>query len=208
MAKRKRSKRQAEPAPPTTYQQRAARTETLEDLLQLLQIPANGWDYLIVGDGSGVGWDTGIGCGWASTLVERFDDTRQIFKGGMDPGTVSLAEMMAFMQPLLYLASTKSPGANFFRVHIISDSQYVVNIGKGLRTPKSHAPLWRQLASFRALGFQMSFHWIPRDCVNLNKLADSLAGESRKAVSGVEVSAALTKLGMETVSDVNPFSGS
>ena len=46
----------------------------------------------------------------------------------MDPGTVNLAEIMAFTQPLLYLASQMKP-SRFCRVHVISDSQYVVNTG-------------------------------------------------------------------------------
>lgn len=156
---------------------------------------------MIVGDGSGVGWD--MGCGWASTLVRRVPAERWPFRGGMDPGTVSLAEIMAFMQPLLFMSSKFKP-SQFQRVHVFSDSQYVVNIANGNRQPKSHAIMWRQLSGIRGLGFDLKFHWIPRDCIDLNRLADAIAGEARKAVSGVNFSEALLKVSAETIEEVNP----
>lgn len=159
------------------------------------------WEYAIVGDGSGVGWD--MGCGWASTLVRRVPAQRWPFRGGMDPGTISLAEIMAFLQPLLFMASTMKP-SQFQRVHIFSDSQYVVNIGKGTRAPKSHAILWRQLAGIRGLGFEIDFHWIPRDCIDLNKFADAIAGEARKAISGIDMLEFFSKVSAETLDEINP----
>lgn len=202
MPKSKKSRKQDKAAPPNSFRAKAAQTETLEDLLRLLKISPNGWDYLVVSDGSGVGWD--MGCGWASTLVSREPQQRLPFNGGMHPGTVSLGEIMGFMQPLMYLASKSSDGPQFQRIHVVSDSQYVVQIGNALRTPKSHAPLWRQLASFRALGMQLQFHWIPRDSVPLNKIADLVAGVSRKAVSGVDAVPLLAKLSAENLDELNP----
>lgn len=174
--------------------------ETLQDLLQLLQIRSNDWDYLIVGDGSGVGWK--MGCGWFSTLIRNRPDRRWTFRGGMDPGTVSLAEIMAFMQPVLYLAS-QTKATRFRRIHIVSDSEYVVRIGNRQQQPKSHLVFWNQLSLLHSLGMETRFHWIPRDTIALNKLADHLAGQCRKVVSGVDVSSGLQKLGCETIDEVN-----
>ena len=55
-----------------------------------------------------------------------------------------------------------------------------------------------------ASGFTLQFHWIHRDTVALNKLADAIAGTCRKAVSGVDLSAPMQQLGADKLDQINP----
>ena len=50
------------------------------------------WDVLIVGDGSGSGWNGA--CGWCSILVDKLSRGRRVFYGAMNNGSVNVAETM------------------------------------------------------------------------------------------------------------------
>lgn len=110
---------------------------------------------------------------------------------------------MGFLQPLIFLSSHAN-WDEFKHVHVISDSQYVVNTGNGVHKPKSHQALWRQLPSFTAAGLSLKFHWIPRDTIDLNRLADAVAGDARKAVSGILPEDYFERFSADTVDEVNP----
>jgi ribonuclease HI len=159
------------------------------------------WDYVIVSDGSGTGWK--MGCGWASTLISRRPRTRKVFTGGMNPGTVSLGEMFAIYHPLIYLASKLDIDKQLKRVHVISDSEYVVRTGNGHQRPTKHSALWRMLSALRAEGLLVTFHWLPRDSTELNRLADLLAGSARKSIQSVDVDQAVTQLGFSDLKKMN-----
>lgn len=156
------------------------RSSALEDILSVLKIDA--WDYVIVSDGSGQDWDKS--CGWGSVLIEKSNFNRHVFHGNFSKGTNNMAEMMGFLQPLLWVASrdVKTDGT---AVHVITDSQLIANCGNGKQRRGSNIELWCLFDSFRRKGIFTTFHWLPRSTIDLNRFADSLAGQSRLSTEGI-----------------------
>src|SRR5207344_186670 len=104
-----------------------ASAETLEALLVRLGIEEDEWDFLIVGDGSGSGYDRAAG--WASVSIERQTKERRVWWGAVNAGTVNFAEAMAYLQPLNWLAcreddKRRNGRRKLWRVHIVTDSMY------------------------------------------------------------------------------------
>lgn len=167
--------------------------QTLNHLLARAHI--GDWDLLLVGDGSGTGWEDA--CGWASVLIDRHTSSRKTFYGGMNFGSVNLAEMMPYYQALCWyhhshgmrMLKRKCP----LRTHIITDSQVTAlhgNRAAGAYEPLpkvGHRALWAAFREFGALGYQMEFHWVGRSEVDLNVLGDLIAGLSRREMLAVNV---------------------
>jgi ribonuclease HI len=175
------------------------KARTLEDILRALHIKE--WDYLIVGDGSATTWDHEMG--WGSTVIARAGFLRPPpFHGSFSRGTNIMAEMMAFVHPLLWLASQKLGRAV---VHVLTDCEIVRNCGKGVATRKANSELWFMVSAFSRKGIHVHYHWIPRDTIALNKLAHDLANKARldaKALA-TNLGAVMGKHGA-TIYDVNP----
>ena len=158
---------------------------TLGSLLAHLNIRNDQWDALIIGDGSGTTWQKELG--WASVLIERDTFDRKLFHGGMSNGTNNMAEMLAVLHPLLYLNVNKAGvRAGGYRVHIASDSEYVV---RGIRemSPvwadglKVNRELWLAMHSTRRKGLLLYSHHIPRNVIALNELSHNLANDCRRS---------------------------
>ena len=62
----------------------------IPDILNKLQI--DDWDVLLIGDGSGAGWNLLSGCGWASVLIDKYSNNHKIFMGATTPGTITIGE--------------------------------------------------------------------------------------------------------------------
>ena len=159
--------------------------ETLERVLERLQIDKDKTDYLLVGDGSGSNWNTSAGWGCVSIAIKT--GQRQAWYGGMSKGTVNLAEMMAYIQPLSWISAQrdkerKEEGtSSFCRVHIITDSQYCQGQGdKKVLRPKKNGTLWRIFSDFERNGILLNWHWLGRDDVELNRLADAMSKAARR----------------------------
>lgn len=153
----------------------AHKVETLKDLLNLLQIRK--WDYLIVGDGSATTWERELG--WGSTLISHIDDTNPVgFHGGFSCGTNIVAEMMAYVHPLMWL-SAKNKKLVEMVVHIVTDCEYLVKTAKRNYARKSNQELWHMLDAFKQRGIFLRWHWIPRDTIELNIFAHDLANKAR-----------------------------
>jgi ribonuclease HI len=165
-----------------TFGEQLRACHSLEDLLSLLKITE--WDYVIVGDGSGSTWQRESG--WASTLVENITFKRRSFCGALSNGTSNMAEMLAFLHPLLYLAGNAPQLTNGLQVHVITDSNLVARCGNGEQNRIANAELWFLFDAFRRKGIRTQFHWIPRDHVDLNRFADELAGRARLAIVDLE----------------------
>lgn len=158
-------------------------SSTFEELLRYFRIGPTDWDALIIGDGSGQTWATAIG--WGSVLVDRLKMLPETFSGACSHGTNNVAELMAVLHPLMYLSNTdcgvRSGG---LRVHILSDSEYVVN-GLACIDPiwvsklKANRELWMAIHMTRRKGMVLTGHHVDRDTVNLQKFAHSLANASR-----------------------------
>ena len=162
--------------------------QLLYDLIHQLGSPK--WDLLIVGDGSGSGWDGAAG--WAATLVEnRQVPLRRFFYGGCDSGSVNLAESMPYLQSLTwydtYHGKERLRKTGLLNVHIVTDSQTVAKWGTNAMSAHAELPrkmlaLWSGMRELRRLGYNCQFHWLPRQTTELNWVADLIAGLSRGAV--------------------------
>jgi ribonuclease HI len=192
----------------------AAETDYLEDILQDLGIAADDWDLLIFGDGSGSNFDHA--CGWSAVTIQQDTLERRCWWGSMSQGTVNLAEMMAYIQPLSYFAAQeakrrKGSGAapRFMQVHIVTDSSYVKEVGQsGDTLPKKNGALWRAFSDFARHGFLLHWHWVQRDTVALNRFVDLLSREARLQIQRENLQELVETRGtveiQQTVYDYNP----
>ena len=163
--------------------------QLLQQVLRRLQIEET-WDLLIVGDGSGSGWE--YGCGWGTVLFARHNPIlRRFFYGGMVCGSVNLAESMPYLQALTWYDNAhgkrRLSEAGLLRVHVLTDSQTVALWGNRATGPVSRLPrkqlaIWAAMRELRRVGYQPTFHWAPRSTTAANVLADLIAGLSRGAV--------------------------
>jgi ribonuclease HI len=160
--------------------------ETLDDVLLRLGI-ADDWDWLLFGDGSGSNYRRASG--WATVSIERVTMDRQVWAGAMNRGTVNLAEMLAYIQPLTWIVNTEQArvkaGGNrrAVRVHIVTDSQYCVTQGQvtgGL--VEANAGLWAAISAMRRDGVVVTWHHINREDVALNSFCDELSKIARRLI--------------------------
>jgi ribonuclease HI len=187
--------------------------EALEDVLARLGIAEDGWDVVLLGDGSGSNWNREAG--WASVSVERVTMERLVWHGAMNKGTVNFAEMMAYLQPLNWLASReedrrKRGGRHrAYRVHVITDSDYCRATGSSAnRVLAKNGPLWAVFDVFARQGFVLTWHWIPRDGCGLNGYCDRLSKLARLLTKKYNLQETMEARGGDgptrTVYDINP----
>lgn len=177
--------------------------QTLEHLLAHLAIPADGWDYLIVGDGSGTTLDHG--CGSASVLIERATMRRTECGCTLSHGTNIMAELFAYVVPLLLMTHDEHKSdARGKRVHIVTDCQHLPMAWQHKHSRKKNRELWRLLESFKRRGLTIAFHWIPRDTWDLNRYCDLVAGLRRKSQLTVSEHA-LRARNTPSIYDINPI---
>lgn len=180
---------------------------TLQEILRVLGIRE--WDYLMTGDGSGNRWPHEIG--FSCLTIERGTEKPLITAGTMSHGTNSLAELMAYVEPLLLLTNAGKPKrqpSGACRVHILSDSEYVVNCGNGTWDRKAFPEVWAMYDAFKRSGLFLRFHWIPgHEGIPANEFADMLASMARLAHRDVvlaNVQVAFAKAGVEKASQLYP----
>ena len=174
---------------------------SIEDLLRHFKVTVAQVDFLLIGDGSGTTWDKSIG--FASTLVEMSSFDRTVFHGGLSHGTNNIAEIMAYFLPLQYLAKTAGDRRRTV-IHIFSDSQYIVEGFNGeSRQEQGNRELWQAMLAVKRRGLVIRAHWVPRDSVALQQLADTLAGQMR--LSHGPTGAAACVLEYVNVYELNPF---
>lgn len=137
-----------------------------------------------MGDGSGSKWGNALG--WAAVLLERTSMERKVFHGAMNDGTVSMAEIIAYLAPLTWYAQKVGDRPKIYDVHIITDSQYVQSVGDGGKlTMRKHKVLWTAFGMFNRLGLKLHWHWLPAEhndktrSAGLNKFVDALSRAAR-----------------------------
>lgn len=161
-------------------------SKNLNEVLKTLEIPPDGWDILIFGDGAGSNWLRE--CGWASVSIERETMERRVWYGGANVGTSNFAELMAHLQPLTWLLGReadrlKDPKARrrALRVHVITDSSYCEDLGSSTaRTKPKNVLLWRILEDCRRHGLIVAWHWLPRNTLDLTESVDKLSKAALK----------------------------
>lgn len=158
---------------------------TLQDLLRHFRIKNDQWNGVLVTDGSGTTWEHASG--WAATLIFNDSFERMVFSGSMSHGTVSTSEIMAVLHPLLWLTANKrGVRTGGFHLHVISDSQYVVNSLKIsdpiiVNNTKANRELWVAIEVARRYGIVIHSHFMHRDKVDLNRFAHDLANQCRRS---------------------------
>ena len=154
------------------------RTLTLQALCQSLEI-TDGWDLLLVGDGSGSNWRRGAG--WATVAIEKRAVARRVFYGAMSSGTNNVAETMAYVHPLLFYAAQNMRDP--WRVHVITDSEYVATngnrIGRGSLAVGTHDIVWSMLWALSRRGWSLQWHHAHRGQIALNVYVDMLSRGAR-----------------------------
>lgn len=149
----------------------------LYEVLDRFQI--NAWDAVLIGDGSGSSFERG--CGWAAYLWRRHAAMPMLFHGGFSHGTNNIAELMAYLHPLLwYLALPEVQRRPDRIVHIVTDSNYLVSTAKGEITAKrAHLPLWLAVRGAEHRGLSLLWHWLERDLSQHNHQADDISRQTR-----------------------------
>jgi ribonuclease HI len=214
--KSKRSGKSSRPSTgsPTAEPLSDVEKETLEELLARLKIKT--WDILLIGDGSGSNWSREAG--WASVSIEKVTMERLVFSGLVNRGTVNLAEMMAYVQPLDYFSGReadrrkqKQAPMRAFQVHIITDSDYCRRTGSSEgRMMDKNAGLWAVFGVYARHGFVLNWHHVRghtegEGCA-LNQYCDKLSKLSRKLAKANKLQDRLAESGAEprTVYEINP----
>ena len=147
----------------------------------------------MVGDGSGTGWNDGIG--YAVAMVDRHSRSSKFIYGAMFPASVNFAEQMPYLHALTWFHANggrdlvKSVGQLY--VPIVTDSQVIATHGAQASDPSQPLPttqtfLWAQWRELLRYGYVCSFHWAPRSSSLLNWACDLLASMSRGAGLGKE----------------------
>jgi len=169
-----------------------ATAELLDALLSKACIAE--WDLLMVGDGSGTGWNEPNG--WACVLIDRQTRLRKLFYGGSNAGSVNFAELMPYFQGLTWFHSQhgkrRLKERGFQRVHVITDSQVTALHGNRSANPREdlpsvpQRPLWAAVREQCRIGYQLQFHWAARMTNDLNYISDLVAGLTRRALIPLE----------------------
>lgn len=166
--------------------------ERVDALVTKLGIPDN-WDVIFVGDGSGNRWTHG--CGWACVSFDRAEGAARLWHGIMNRGTVNVAEIMAYVQPLNYLVSEKAAGRNnrvVTNIHVITDSDYCRSTGSRQdRAVVLNNALWGVFDVYRRVGFQVHWHWARRMSSYFNRVADHVAGIANRHMQKLDVAASI-----------------
>ena len=144
----------------------------------------------MIGDGSGSSWRDA--CGWASTLVTRWSRDRHIFFGAANLGSVNIAEMMPYLQALVWYhhhaGGVEIKKRGLLRVHVITDSNVTAIHGRRVANPGEELPkvpqraLWAGMRELGRMGYDLQWHWARRSTSSLNFLADLIAALARREI--------------------------
>lgn len=174
----------------------AAEIQSLQDLLLFFEIPKN-WDALLVTDGSATTWANSAG--WSGVLWERRQMEPVALYGGFSQGTNNVAELMIVFQAALQLSERDDTlREKGYQLHVISDSQYVVN---GLNNLTQHGtmwasntganrPIWLGILGARRKGLVIRGHYVNRDTIAPNQYCHNSANAVRKALLTLKASLA------------------
>ena len=152
----------------------------------------------------------------SAVSIERITGERLVWNGCTNRGTVNFAEMMAYLQPLNWLAAREEDKRHkgrvrrqTHRVHIITDSDYCRQTGNSAdRMSAKNGALWAVFDVFTEMGFILNWHWIPRESCGLNRYCDHLSKVARLLLRKYNlqerIEAREQSDGPKTVYDVNP----
>lgn len=164
----------------------------LRDMLQALRIPADGWDLLLVGDGSGSKWNNPGA--WACTMLVRARKSGEViyltpFIGAVTRGSINWLEAMPYWHCLrhhFYEMEGKRQLQNYaLHVHIVTDSLFTVNVMSGIANAETHDDMVTLFRFYEAKGYKLHWHHAKRETISLNSLMDELAATGREYMSSM-----------------------
>ena len=183
-------------------QSRLKKTKRLDNILKILNIPDD-WDYVIICDGSATTWKETAGWGWTAIWRKptfgRFDGS-----GGASCGSNIFAEIMGFLHPLLWLEQQKPRGRT--KVYAITDCEVVKRWGNQEVAQHSYEELFFYIRALARKGILVEYRWAPRDTIDLNKFAHTMANCDRilhKRYMPILRRKTLEKLGVSTIFKLN-----
>lgn len=166
---------------------------TLSALLKNLRVPATGWDVMLVGDGSGSKWNNPGG--WACAMIIRKRDTGRIhylkpFSGAVSRGPINWLEALPYWHCIRHhyyaMNGKKLAEEGGVDVHVVSDSQWVVNTMSGRYVAKAHGDMVTLFHYFQTKGYRIWWHHRTRETVKLNSITDRLAVNAREYINLME----------------------
>ena len=186
----------------------------LIELLKELAIVPDHRTFILAGDGSGSGWN--MSCAWASVSIDWQTRERRVWYGYANPGSVNLAEGMAYVHPLSWIlnqdlaAKNKGEERRTPRVHVITDSQYVRDLlnRRDKRIAGANATLGAIFNAVERHGIILQGHWKERLTVDLNRYTDALSRFVRESLKAWRAEQELIRLNDGTLGftpyDFNP----
>jgi ribonuclease HI len=151
----------------------------LKGLVRVLHIDK--WDAIMIGDGSGTRIDNA--CGWATWIHMRHKAEPQVVFGGFSHGTNNVAEIMAYLQGMLWYERTIAKRDGVARnVHIVTDGEYVAQCGGNQQKQKKNSSLWRAFDVYQREGIVLHWHWMPKNSSVANMEADALSRNARVCI--------------------------
>lgn len=155
----------------------------IDELINHLKIKE--FDLLLIGDGSGTTIDTP--CGWSCIYYEKEKQKIMVLTGTFSNGTNNYAELAPYIHGLWYHSYKNKP----CKVSIVSDSQLTIRCGTGEYTRNANLSFWASIDFFKKIGYEVSWHYIKRNLLKINELADTLAKNGRLMAEKFNVSSYL-----------------
>jgi ribonuclease HI len=120
-----------------------------------------------------------------SALGNRSAAKIRATKSGCSHGTNNLAEIMAYVQAMLWINRERLKARTAgWDIHVITDSQYVATSGpRHWGDLKEHRELWLLLHGYSRRGVRLHWHWNRRDQLALNQLGHELANIARRRMA-------------------------
>jgi len=135
-----------------------------------------------------------MGAGWSGILIDRYSIHRKEADGAMRPCTITLAELLPYIQLLAWYTDKNGPGRRRKRevnaagrnmeIHIVTDSQVVATCGMNPESRHAHKEIWTAIDAYRSSGYSITFHHVERSVVDLNILVDEIARQARLSLKG------------------------
>lgn len=166
--------------------------DNLQDLLKELKVPADNWDLLLVGDGSGSKWNNPGG--WACTMIVRSRKTGEAvyltpLLGSVSRGSINWLEAMPYWHCLRHhfyeMDGKRQLKLRQINVDVVSDSSFVVDVMSGKGNAEVHEDMVTLFNFFEAKGYRIKWHHARRESSVLNSLMDELAANAREYMSSL-----------------------
>ncbi len=165
--------------------------DSIDELVGSFGAIPTSWDAVIFGDGSGSRWGYPGGAG--AILVDRDSGLTKTFGIALSDATVNICELIPYIFSLLWYSHKRgkdlqkqrmAAGHPFIlNIHIFTDCEIIANQGNKQMARETNMPLWWAIDAFERAGFNLIFHWIPRDTYRLNQACDRISKSMRLLIT-------------------------